>query len=349
MINLRDLSLEEKVGQLLMVHFNGETANDDAKALIQENKIGGVIYYNWANGLQNITQVKFLSEGLQKLTLNNKIPIPLFIATDQEGGRVTRLKNGFTLIPSNQALGNTKNSKFAEEAAKVIGQELLNVGINMNLAPVIDINSNPQNQVIADRSFGSDAKTVIEFGREALNGYHQSRIMSVLKHYPGHGDTELDSHIGLPTVKKSLEDLEQMELLPFKELQSHSDAIMTAHLLVPALDPDFCTTLSEKSLCYLRDKLGFKGLIISDSLVMEAVAKSYETIDEVVIQALRAGCDLLLLGGRQLSENNALELTAKDIQRIHGSLVKAVENGIISEERVNQALEKILLLKNKYL
>lgn len=345
----QSFTLEEKVGQILMVHFHGEIANDDAKTLIHDTKIGGVIYYNWSNGLHSPSQVKLLSESLQELALNNRIPVPLFIATDQEGGRVTRLKYGFTEFPSNKALAKGEDISLIEKSAYVMGRELLSVGVNMNLAPVVDINSNPLNPVIGDRSFGDNPEIVIACGKRALSGFGKAKIMTVMKHFPGHGDTQVDSHIDLPVINKSLEDLQQLELLPFIELKSYSDAIMTAHLLVPSLDPDNCTTLSEKTLTYLRDTIGFKGLIISDSLVMEGVCKKYQTIDEVAIQALKAGCDILLLGGRQLERNHELELSAKDIQRIHGSIVKAVHDGYISEERVDQALEKILKLKQKYL
>lgn len=345
----QEFTLEEKVGQLLMVHFLGEIANDDAKALIQDTKIGGIIYYNWSNGLHNKPQVKNLSESLQQLALNNRISIPLFIATDQEGGRVARLKHGFTEFPSNKALALKEDLSLIEKSAFVMGNELLSVGINMNLAPVVDINSNPLNPVIGDRSFGDNPEIVIACGERALNGFGKAKIMTVMKHFPGHGDTQVDSHIDLPVINKSLEELQQLELLPFIELKAYSDAIMTAHLLVPSLDLDNCTTLSEKTLTYLREEIGFKGLIISDSLVMEGVCKKYKTIDEVAIQALKVGCDVLLLGGRQLGGNHEMELSAKDIQRIHGSIVKAVQDGYISEERVDQALERILKLKQQYL
>lgn len=345
----QEFTLEEKVGQLLMVHFLGEIANDDAKALIQDTKIGGIIYYNWSNGLHNKPQVKNLSESLQQLALNNRISIPLFIATDQEGGRVARLKHGFTEFPSNKALALKEDLSLIEKSAFVMGNELLSVGINMNLAPVVDINSNPLNPVIGDRSFGDNPEIVIACGERALNGFGKAKIMTVMKHFPGHGDTQVDSHIDLPVINKSLEELQQLELLPFIELKAYSDAIMTAHLLVPSLDLDNCTTLSEKTLTYLREEIGFKGLIISDSLVMEGVCKKYKTIDEVAIQALKVGCDVLLLGGRQLGGKNEMELSAKDIQRIHGSIVKAVQDGYISEERVDQALERILKLKQQYL
>lgn len=347
---LEEMSLEEKVGQLLMVHFNGEHVNDDAKTLVQETKVGGIIYYNWSNGLHSPEQVGALSSNLQKLVKSNQHPIPLLIATDQEGGIVARLNNGFTTFPGNKALGGTLDSNLAQEAALAMGQELQAVGINMNLAPVVDVNSNPRNPVIGVRSFGDRPETVLAFGEKALKGYRQAHIIATLKHFPGHGDVEVDSHEDLPVVHKSKEELERVELLPFAKLASSADAIMTAHILVPALDAENCSTLSEKTLNYLRETIGFQGVIVADSLVMEGVVKKCHTVDEASIQALKAGCDILILGGKQLvGERTGLELTVADVQRIHSSILNAIKMGRVSEARLNDAVQKILNLKNRYL
>lgn len=177
------LSLEEKVGQLLMVHFHGEVANEEAKNLIQDTKVGGIIYYNWSNGLDSPEQVRMLSESLQALVKKNLNPIPLLIAVDQEGGVVSRLSKGFTQFPGNRALGETSHPELAEESAFIIGCELQAVGVNMNLAPVVDINSNPRNPIIGIRSFGEDSDTVIAFGKSALQGYAAAQIIATLKHF----------------------------------------------------------------------------------------------------------------------------------------------------------------------
>lgn len=293
---LQTMSLEEKIGQLLMVHFHGEVANEDAKTLIQEVKAGGIIYFNWSNGLHSPAQVQTLSAGLQKMAQENRNQIPLFIATDQEGGVVNRLNKGFTLFPGNRALGETHDPNLAEAAALCIGEELQSVGVNMNLAPVVDINSNPQNPVIGVRSFGDTPEVVLAFGKKALQGYRQAHIIAVLKHFPGHGDVRVDSHEDLPIIHKSMEELKQVELLPFAKLAASADAVMTAHLLIPALDPENCSTHSEKTLAYLKNTLGFQGVVITDSLVMEGVLKKCYSVDEAAIQALNAGCDVLLLG-----------------------------------------------------
>ncbi len=346
---VHEMTLEEKVGQLLMVHFNGEVANEDARFLIQETQVGGIIYYNWSNGLTSPEQVCNLSLGLQELAQENRLSIPLVIAVDQEGGKVTRLREGFTELLGNSSLGETGDPGLARESALIAGKELRAVGITLNLAPVVDVNVNPQNPVIGARSFSHDPQVVADFGKAALEGYRESGISACLKHFPGHGDVTVDSHQDLPIVSKSMKELEEVELFPFAKLSSTADAIMTAHLLVPVFDEENCSTLSAKTLSYLRDTLLFEGVIITDSLVMEGVLKKCKTVDEAAIQALNAGCDLLLLGGKQLvGEDRCLELTPKDIQRIHRSLMDAVKSGRIQEGRVDEAVEKILKLKYQY-
>lgn len=342
------MTLEEKVGQVLMVHFHGETANDDAKTLIQETKIGSIIYYNWANGLHSPEQVRKLSSDLQELAQSNRIQIPLLIAVDQEGGRVVRLREGFTQFPSNQAVAETYDPNEAEMAAWTMGKEMLSVGINMNLAPVVDINSNPQNSVLKDRCFGRLPEIVVAFGKKALDGYRRAGVFSTLKHFPGYGDVTIDPHADLPINRKSYEELRSLELVPFAQLAPFADAIMTAHILVPGLDPENCSTLSEPTLSYLRDIIGFRGVIISDSLVMQGVIKQCRSVDEAAIRALNAGCDLLILGGKLLvGASNGYELTTADVQRVASTLVEAVKTGRVSEERLNQAVDRVLRLKAK--
>ena len=287
-----NLSIEEKVGQLLMVHFNGTMITDDAKILIQNTKVGGIIYYNWSNELSSPQQIQNLSSELQKLTQDNPNPISLLIATDQECGTVSRLNNGFTIFPGNSALGMTENPYFAEKMAIAIGKEMQDVGINMNLAPVVDVSSNRENRIIGIRSFGDKPKKVSRFAKSSLIGYKKVGIIPTLKHFPGHGDVDCDSHVNLPTLNKSMEELEGIELLPFRQLAQTADVIMTAHLLVPALDEKNCSTLSKKSITFLRENIGFNGVIITDSLVMKGVLKECKTVDAAAIQALNAGCDI---------------------------------------------------------
>jgi beta-N-acetylhexosaminidase len=338
-----EMTVEEKVGQLLMVHFNGEVANADARVLIQEVGVGAIIYYNWANGLRSPAQVLGLSKGLQELSA-----VPLLIAVDQEGGLVARLTEGFTVFPGNRALGETGDAGLAEEAAFAMGQELRAVGVNFNLAPVVDVNCNPRNPVIGIRSFGETAEVVTLFAERAVQGYQRSGVLTSLKHFPGHGDVEVDSHYDLPVMNKTKAQLEDLEFIPFKKLASRADTIMTAHILVPSIDPDHCATLSKKVLDILRNDIGYEGVIISDSLVMKGLLKSCTSIEDAAIRALEAGCDILMLGGKQLiGTDETLELSVADVKRIHQALAGAVKSGRISEYRLNEAVERVLALKNK--
>ncbi len=346
----KEMTMKEKVGQLLMVHFHGEEANEDAKCLIQDLGVGGIIYYSWANGLHSPHQVRVLSQGLQSIAQQNRNPIPLFISVDQEGGVVSRFHQGFTSFPGNGALGRTKNLDLAEEIAFAMGEELRSVGANMNLAPVIDVNVNPKNPVIGIRSFGDDPALVAAFGHRMLQGNKRAHVIGVPKHFPGHGDVDTDSHENLPIVRKSMDMLRKIELIPFERLAPEAEAIMTAHILVPALDTKNCATLSKNTIAYLRDVLHFSGVVISDSLVMQGVLKKCQTVEEAAIQAINAGCDLLILGGRQpISFAGTCELTVADMKSIHSALMRAVEEGRITIERLDEAVGRVLALKEKYL
>ncbi len=336
---MENMTIKQKVGQVIMAHVHAKEVNDDAKKLIDLG-IGGIIYYNWANGLDSLHQVRNLSSGLQKVA-----KIPLFIAIDQEGGIVERLQNGFTRWPGNRALGETNDARLAYKAAYCIGKELLSVGINVNFAPVVDVNSNPNNPVIGVRSFGEDPQKVADFGLKAVEGFERAGIIPCLKHVPGHGDTGKDSHIDLPIIYKTLEEMREVELYPFMYIRSKM--VMTAHTLIPAIDPDNCSTLSKKTLDLYRKETGFGGVIISDSLVMEGVLKGAKNVDEVAIKAFNAGCDILLLGGSQLHGVKTVELSIEDIEQVQRSMVNAVEVGEICSERLNVAVRRILNLKSQ--
>ncbi len=340
-ILLHAMTIEEKVGQLLMVQFYGEEINEDAVILLQKAHIGGVIYYPWANGLHNPHQVQALSNSLQALA-KKYIGVPLFIAIDQEGGIVTRLKSGFTVFPGNKILGMTKSPALAELCAFAMGEEMRAVGINLNLAPVIDIGS--------PRSYSNVPEEVVEFAHSALKGYKRSRIITSLKHFPGQGDVTIDPHEDLPILSKTKEEMDKSELFPFLKLADQSEMMMTSHLLALSLDAQNCATLSKKILqTCLRKEIGFKGVIISDSMVMDAVLKNTSSVAESTIQAFEAGCDILLLGGKLLIGSRVgFELSVNDALNIHGALVDAVQTGRISEERLDSSVDKILKIKTDY-
>jgi beta-N-acetylhexosaminidase len=223
--------------------------------------------------------------------------LPLFIATDQEGGNVARLRSPFTTIPSGKIIGDTGDPFLAHEAARVTGAELRHIGINTNFAPIADVNSNPANPVIGHRSFSHDARIAAMMVAEQVRGYLAGGVFSCAKHFPGHGDTSVDSHHDLPTLPFSLTEMEARELIPFRAaIQAGVPMVMTAHILFPALEPDgLPATMSHAILTgLLRERLGFNGLIVTDCLEMKAVSQGWGTARGAVLAA-KAGADMLLV------------------------------------------------------
>lgn len=346
--DLTEMSLEEKVGQLFMVYFEGERVNENSTRLLKEAKVGGIILYNWANRLDSPQQVQNLCFGLQQDAFHY-VGIPLLIAADQEGGLKARLEEGFTEFPGNAALGRSKNPNLAFKVAYAIGKEMRSVGVNFNFAPVVDINKNPKNPIIGIRSFGGDPEIVTEFGRKSVEGYQSAGVISCLKHFPGHGDVTVDSHKELPVVSKSLSQLLAMELYPFVHLAQEVPAIMTSHILFSQIDPNHCATLSTSILNgILRDKFKFQGILVTDSLAMQGALKGYKNLEQVVFKAIEAGNDILLIGGRDLQNKMDGETNVDEIIRIFHNVVHAVRTGVISEDRINQSVRRIINLKEKY-
>lgn len=332
-----ELSVEEKIGQLLLVHFRGETVEETTKNVLSKAHIGGVIYYPFSNGLVNPDQVSALSASLQA-----ESRIPLFISIDQEGGRVSQ----FAPFPSQREQANLPIQTLALQ----MGKELKMAGINVNFSPVVDVDSNPRNPIIGNRSFSADPNEVIRCAKESLAGYSEAGIICCLKHFPGHGDSEVDSHLGLPIINKSLAELERVELAPFHALYNQVDLIMTGHLVVPALDEEYPATLSSKILRgLLREKWEYQGVIISDSLIMRALSSYHSSLKEIALHAFNAGCDILCISGRiAKSGESYYEPSPEDYLEIHSFLVESVKNGDISESRLNESVKRILDLKAKY-
>lgn len=345
--NLKDLTLEQKVGQVFMAYFDGEDLNEYGRELIKKTHLGSYIYYYKANGEKNPSQMKKFTESLQQCACSNHL-LPLFICCDQEGGIISSLKKDFTPFPGNGALGKTKDPELAYLTGLYQAYELRSCGINLNLAPVVDVNNNPRNPIIGIRSFSDNPDTVISFATKIIEGYDKGSLYSCLKHFPGHGDVTVDSHKALPVVDKSLEELKQTELLPFSTLAKKAPFIMTAHILFPQIDPKNTATLSSTILQgILRDQMGYEGVIIADSLTMKGVLANGKKIEEVAVEAFLAGCDILCIGG-QFSENRpSPEAQIKRAIHIYDYFLNAVRSKRISEERLNQSVARILKLKKQ--
>ena len=344
---LEEMSVEEKVGQLFITYFDGEEFNSDAKALIETGKIGGIIYYNSSNALKSPQKIQVLSDNLQSCAMQ-ALSTPLFIAVDQEGGLVARLKKGFTPFPGNGALGLIGDQKLTEQTSLAMHKEMHAVGVNMNFGPVVDINTNPSNPVIGIRSFGNDKKAVTLLGNAFANGAKKIGVVPCLKHFPGHGDTKKDSHYCLPVVDKSYEELLEEELFPFKMLASTQPAIMTAHVLYPLVDRSNCATLSPTFLQnILRKELGFQGVIITDSLTMKGVCPKKEDLAKITKQAFLAGNDILLIGQRRLQDRKEGSLCVKETLHAIKSMVDAVKTGEISMDKLDASVARILALKKR--
>jgi len=342
---VNELSLEEQVGQLLIAHFHGSEVNEEARVLIEEAKVGGILYYEWANDLSSPEQVRSLSAGLRALAAKTRMAIPPLLAIDQEGGLVQRLRKGFTIFPGNAALGIVDDLHLTKECALAMGKELLAVGITFNLAPVADLQADTASS-IGIRSFGSSVERVTAHVQAALEGFREAGVLTSLKHFPGHGRIQVDSHEELPVLPFSAQELQEKDLIPFLTLASQADTVMTGHILVPGIDKTSCATLSKPILDIIRGRCITP--IISDSLIMEGLLYNCQNVQEAAIRALLAGCDIVLLGGKQLlTHQQGLELTVQDVCKVHQAIVLAVEEGRIPYERIQEAAQRVLQLKKQ--
>ncbi|MFC4077028.1 beta-N-acetylhexosaminidase [Salinithrix halophila] len=338
------MTLEEKVGQMFIVGFqNGDRParemNRQANILIRKDHVGGIILFDRNIGTPR--QVGHLTNQLQDTALAVSPQIPLFVSVDQEGGKVARIREGVTNFPGNMALGAARDEELAYQAGRVIGEELRAMGINMNLAPSLDVNNNPANPIIGVRSFSGDPSLTSVMAKANLRGYREGNVLSVIKHFPGHGDTSMDSHVDMPTVDHPFSRLNRVELVPFKSaIREGVDAVMSAHITFPSIDdtPGLPGTLSKKVLTgLLREKLGYDGVIMTDDMEMGAIVENFGSA-EAAVRAVKAGADIVLV---------CHDLTRQQ-QSIH-AVIDAVKKGEISEKRIDHSLQRILRLKAKKL
>ncbi|MBW5482545.1 glycoside hydrolase family 3 protein [Streptomyces bambusae] len=346
---LAGMTLAEKVGQLFVSRVYGHSATDpdpaDAEAnlskfgvgtpaeLVARYHLGGIIYFAWAHNTRNPRQIAALSDGLQRAALAGGAGIPLLLSTDQEHGVIARIGAPATLLPGAMALGAGGSPTAALRSARIAGAELAAMGIRQDYAPVADVNVDPANPVIGVRSFGSDPHAVAAMVAAQVQGYQGAGIAATAKHFPGHGDTATDSHVGLPVLDHTRGEWEELDEPPFRAaVEAGVDAVMTAHMVVPALDPSGDpATLSRPIVTgVLRERLGFGGVVVTDALDMAGVRQKYGD-DRVPVLALLAGCDQLL--------------NPPDLPLAHRSVLAAVESGELSVRRIEESVLRILELK----
>lgn len=336
-IQLSDLTLDQKIGQLFVCGFHTNVPDEHIKELIEKYHVGGVIYFR--RNIGTARQITDLSNGLKQITEQQGLP-PLLIAIDQEGGMVSRIdQDGMSLIPGNMSLGAVNNIELTAAASAISARELHTLGINVNFAPCVDVNNNPRNPVIGVRSYSEKPEIVAAHGAAAIQAIQQEHVAATAKHFPGHGDTEVDSHYGLASVPHDQSRLEQIELLPFRAaIEAGVDLIMSAHVIFPAFEPEHIpATLSRKVLTdLLRTEMGFEGLIVTDCLEMHAIAKHFP-IPQATVMAAEAGADLLLV-------SHTLEHQIAAIEAVK----EAVQQGRLAEAQIDASVERILALKAKH-
>ena len=333
-----DLSeLNTKIGRLFMAGMPGTQLDKDTEALIRDYCLGGVILFsrNIENPVQLATLINDLIDAAMKY--HGKA---LFLAIDQEGGRVARLKEPFTLFPGNTVIGEDKDPlKRAKEFARITAKEMLLTGLNMDLAPVVDVRRGEPEKHLGGRTFSDDPETVALLGSTVIKGLQEKGIMAVAKHFPGLGRASVDPHHHLPTIEADIKEIEEINLKPFKSaIESGVSAVMTSHAIYPALDPDNPATLSYKIVTeLLRETLGFQGLVITDDLEMGAIGKKWG-VPAGATAAFEAGADILLICEDQ---NMVLE----SINTLRQKLLK----GDISSHRLHQSIERIMAAKSTFL
>jgi beta-N-acetylhexosaminidase len=333
-------SVRREIGQLLIGSLPGTAITAEMRSLAREFQLGGVTLFK--RNIEVPEQVAELSDDLQRLSSE----LPLWVAVDQEGGRVARLRAPFTEWPPMATLGRAGDETLAYRFAAALAAELTAVGITLDYAPVLDIHTNPKNPIIGDRALAEDAEMVATLGAQIIRGLQDNGVAACGKHFPGHGDTSVDSHLALPLVEHPPDRIRRVECVPFREaIRNEVAFVMTAHILVPALDEQNPATLSPAIVRgMLREELGFDGVILSDDLEMKAIAETYSVADAAV-QAIAAGCDgVLVCRAHSTTAVEDAELQAAVLEAI----VHAVEDGRIPFKRVEDALARNRRAKERF-
>lgn len=361
-IVLSNMTLEQKISEMMMLAFRSQgdpeepdnvtEISDKLVSIIKKYPLGGIILFE--ENMEGAAQTAKLIRDMQDANHEAGYEYGLLIGVDQEGGMVTRVPTG-TQTPGSMAIGATGDPGFANEVGWIIGGELKALGFNVNFGPVLDVNNNPANPIIGVRAFSDDPTMVAEYGAKYMEGIHEQNIISAIKHFPGHGDTDTDSHTGLPLIDRSLDELMELELAPFRALAEDTDMVMTAHIQYPQIekgtykskksgnDVTLPATLSKTIITdVLRNEIGFSGVVITDALDMGAISEHFDRIDAARL-AINAGVDMLLM-----PVSMHVEDAEADLDEYIKEIAKLVESGEIPEERINEAVERILNLKTEY-
>jgi beta-N-acetylhexosaminidase len=322
----------DSIGQLFMVGLPGLTLDADTRSRLQDLQPGGIILFR-----RNCTTPEALVALCDELHALTPASPPL-VALDHEGGRVHRLAPPFTHFPAARIIGQTGSAEFAYRVGQAMGAELSSIGIDIDFAPVLDVLTNPTNTVIGDRAFATDPQTVGLFGCAQARGLREGGVIPCGKHFPGHGATRIDSHDDLPRDERSLNELWQTDLQPFQRaIADGIEMMMVAHIVYPALDPEHPATLSSRIIKgLLRQQMHYPGVVVTDDLEMGAIVR-HNSVEHAVVQALSAGADLLLICHRI-----ELALAARE------ACLRALEKGTLSLARVEEASQRIALLKQKH-
>ncbi|MCM3452455.1 beta-N-acetylhexosaminidase [Heyndrickxia oleronia] len=327
---LKQMTLEEKVGQLVIVGFQTKQPDSLITAMIRDYHVGGVILYD--RNMDSPNQVTHLTSDLQRLALENTHQIPLIVSIDQEGGQIVRMRDHVSPIPSQQDLARNKNLETVYNTAVQTGSELKAMGINVNYAPVLDLSN------LDSRSFGEDPQKAKEMGEKVIAGFTKSGITATLKHFPGNGRSNIDPHKDTSAVQANQLDLENNDIYPFKkiieEVNHQNFFVMVTHIKYPAYDKESPASLSPIIIQQLlRNKLGYKGIVVTDDLEMGAVSKYY-SYKELGYSAVKAGADLLLVCHTFDSQKEVIN-----------GMIEAVKTNKLSEERINESVKRILTYK----
>jgi len=333
MRKVSEMTLKEKLGQLVMCGFEDDYYDEHIRILVEEYKVGNVIYF--VRNVKNIHQLTELNKKVYSEIIKNTGIIP-FVGIDQEGGMVTRIMDGATFAPGAMTISATDNAANAYKVGEIMGDELATLGINFNLAPSLDTNNNPLNPVIGIRSYSDNPNQVALYGTNYIKGLQSKGIIATAKHFPGHGDTNVDSHLGLPRISHDFSHIEQIELVPFKKaIKDGVKAIMTAHIIFDCLDTVPCTLSKIVLTDLLRNKLGYQGIVISDCMQMKAIDTLYTTAKGVVM-GIKNGLDIACI-------SHTLEVQVNSLK----ALEEAVLNGEIDEKLIDEKVERILKAKEE--